>query len=184
MFSTFKTSLGYMTLATWGGEIVGLSFGHSTLGASQKSLEQFYAQGDSHLLKQAGQDSSSKTALFHEQVEQRLTRYAEGESIDLDDLPISLSGMTEFQKQVVAACRAIPWGETLSYGQLAMIVGRPDAARAVGTVMRKNRYPLIVPCHRVLASGGKLGGYSAPQGLAMKRRLLALEKIALGAANI
>jgi methylated-DNA-[protein]-cysteine S-methyltransferase len=121
------------------------------------------------------QDTSSQSGAFHQQVEERLARFADGESVDFDDLPISLTGMTVFQKRVVAACRAIPWGETVSYGQLATIVGRPGAARAVGTVMRKNRYPLIVPCHRVLASGGNLGGYSAPQGLVMKRRLLTLE---------
>lgn len=184
MISTFKTSLGYMALATWDGEIVGLSFGHPTPGAAQKSLEQFHSRGDSRLLAKALQDTSARSAASHQQVEQRLTRFADGESVEFDDLPISVTGMTDFQKQVVAACRAIPWGETLSYGQLATIVGRPGAARAVGTVMRKNRFPLIVPCHRVLASGGNLGGYSAPQGLAMKRRLLALEKIALGAAKI
>ena len=64
----------------------------------------------------------------------------------------------------------------MTYGELAETVRHPGAARAVGSVMSNNRYPLIVPCHRVLASGGRLGGYSAPQGLAMKERLLAAEQ--------
>ncbi len=75
----------------------------------------------------------------------------------------------------MAACRRIPWGQTRSYAQLAAVAGRPGAARAVGSVMAKNRVPLVVPCHRVIASSGQLGGYSAPQGLSLKRRLLAME---------
>ena len=67
-------------------------------------------------------------------------------------------------------------GLTRTYGELAAECGSPGAARAVGSVMAKNRYPLIVPCHRVLAAGGELGGYSAPDGLKMKRRLLEMER--------
>ena len=81
--------------------------------------------------------------------------------------------------RVIAACRRIPWGETRSYGDLATECGSPGAARAVGSVMAKNRYPLIVPCHRVLAAGGDIGGYSAADGLVMKRRLLAAEGLTL-----
>jgi methylated-DNA-[protein]-cysteine S-methyltransferase len=83
--------------------------------------------------------------------------------------------LSDFQRAVVGHCRRIPPGQTLTYGQLAARVGRPRAARAVGRVMATNRFPLIVPCHRVVAAGGVLGGFSAPQGLAMKKRLLAAE---------
>jgi methylated-DNA-[protein]-cysteine S-methyltransferase len=114
---------------------------------------------------------------FHEYVVELLERFAAGEEVDFADVPVNTAGMTIFQRQVVAACRAISWGETASYGQLAARVGHPGAARAVGSVMRKNCVPLIVPCHRVLGSGGALGGYSAPSGLAMKRRLLAMEQL-------
>lgn len=93
---------------------------------------------------------------------------------DLLDIPLDLCGYTKFQQAVVEACRHIPRGDTKSYGELAADVGRPRAARAVGTVMAQNRFPLIVPCHRVVAAGS-LGGFSAPEGLSLKRRLLEME---------
>jgi methylated-DNA-[protein]-cysteine S-methyltransferase len=104
-----------------------------------------------------------------------LCRFAAGEPIDFSEVPLDLDHLTPFGRSVVAACRQIRWGKVRSYGQLAAQCGSPGAARAVGTVMAKNRFPLIVPCHRVLAAGGALGGYSAPDGLEMKRRLLAME---------
>ncbi len=82
---------------------------------------------------------------------------------------------TAFQRAVIDHCRRIPRGEVLTYGQLAERAGYPRSARAVGNVMATNRVPLIVPCHRVVGAGGNLGGFSAPQGLQMKRRLLRLE---------
>jgi methylated-DNA-[protein]-cysteine S-methyltransferase len=109
----------------------------------------------------------------------RLLNYADGEPEDLRDVPLALDHLSTFQRRVVKACRAIPLGERRTYGQLAAAAGSPGAARAVGTVMATNRVPLIVPCHRVVASGGKLGGFSSPQGLAMKRRLLELETASL-----
>ena len=176
MLTDFSTDLGHMALATWDGEIVGLAFGYSRADQAIRALKSYYSESDRALLDQAMRESSSEAAFFNERVARLLKKYASGESVDFDDLPLSLVGMTNFQKQVVAACRASPWGETVSYGELAARVGHPGAARAVGTVMRKNRVPLIVPCHRVLAADGKLGGYSSPAGLAMKKRLLALEK--------
>jgi methylated-DNA-[protein]-cysteine S-methyltransferase len=176
MLTEFPTELGHMALATWDGEVVGLTFGHSRAEQAIRSLQDFHAMSGSKLLKLATEETSSEAAFFNERVAQLLKTFASGEIVDFDDIPVSMTGMTGFQKQVVATCRAIPWGETASYGELATAVGHPGAARAVGTVMRKNRVPLIVPCHRVLAAGGQLGGYSAPSGLKMKRRLLALEK--------
>jgi methylated-DNA-[protein]-cysteine S-methyltransferase len=105
-----------------------------------------------------------------------LQRFADGEPVDFTDVPLAMDHLTPFGRRVVAACRRIGWGKTRSYGELASECGASGAARAVGTVMAKNRYPLVVPCHRVLAAGGALGGYSAPDGLRMKRRLLAMER--------
>lgn len=103
--------------------------------------------------------------------------YGSGEPVSFDEFSICTLGMTPFQLRVVDACREIPFGETLSYGELAARSGSPNAARAVGTVMRKNRFPLVVPCHRVVASNG-LGGFSAPDGTKLKMRLLEIEGIA------
>lgn len=106
-----------------------------------------------------------------------LQRFGEGEPVDFSHVVLDLDHLTPFAKDVVAACRRIGWGRTRSYGELAKECGAPGAARAVGSIMAKNRFPLIVPCHRVLAAGGAIGGYSAPDGLVMKRRLLAMEVV-------
>lgn len=104
-----------------------------------------------------------------------LSDYAAGRPVDLASIPLDLADTTVFQGAVIAHCRRIPFGQTLSYGQLAQRAGSPRAARAVGNIMKSNQIPLLVPCHRVLASGGKIGGYSAPGGLSLKEQLLAME---------
>jgi methylated-DNA-[protein]-cysteine S-methyltransferase len=100
--------------------------------------------------------------------------FCKGRPVYFDRLSINDSQMTAFQRDVVNCCRRIPFGETVSYGELAAQAGYPKAARAVGSVMRKNCYPLVVPCHRVVASKG-LGGFSANNGTELKIRLLELE---------
>jgi methylated-DNA-[protein]-cysteine S-methyltransferase len=105
----------------------------------------------------------------------RLQAFTLGKRDDFRDVQLDESGLTEFQRRVLAACRKVKYGQVASYGDLAIAVGAPRAARAVGSVRRKNCVPLIVPCHRILSSGGKIGGYSCPQGVSMKKRLLALE---------
>lgn len=92
-----------------------------------------------------------------------------------DALVIDSAGWTEFQREVYRACRAIPSGQTASYGELARRVGSPGASRAVGAAMAANRLLLVIPCHRVVAADGKLRGFSAPGGLDTKRLLLDLE---------
>ncbi len=109
------------------------------------------------------------------ELRERLCRYLKGQADNFEDVVVAATWSTVFQRQVIAALRQVPCGETLSYRELAARVGRPAAARAVGQVMASNPVPLIVPCHRVLGSGGRLGGFSAPTGLDLKRRLLALE---------
>ncbi|OYW21961.1 MAG: hypothetical protein B7Z55_05195 [Planctomycetales bacterium 12-60-4] len=110
------------------------------------------------------------------ELRERLCRYFDGRAENFQDVRIAAMWSTEFQRQVIAALRAVPRGETVSYQELASRAGRPNAARAVGQVMASNPVPILVPCHRVLASGGKIGGFSAPTGLDLKRKLLALEQ--------
>jgi len=107
-----------------------------------------------------------------ESLVRRLLDFAAGTVDNFRDIRLSLDGMTPFQKRVVACCRRVGWGDVVSYGDLARRAGRPGAARAVGTIMARNRFPLIVPCHRVVGSQGELGGFSAPEGTRMKVRLL------------
>jgi methylated-DNA-[protein]-cysteine S-methyltransferase len=106
---------------------------------------------------------------------QRLQAVADGTEDDFLDVELDLCDRTIFQHAVIDHCRQILRGRVLTYGQLAARAGYPRSARAVGNVMATNRVPLIVPCHRVVGAGGNLGGFSAPQGLRMKRRLLRLE---------
>ena len=105
----------------------------------------------------------------------RIQDYCRGVCDDFLDVPIAAAWRTPFQRAVVAALRQVRYGQTTSYGELAMRAKRPRAARAVGQVMATNPVPLIVPCHRVLGAGGAIGGFSAPTGLSLKRRLLQLE---------
>jgi len=103
---------------------------------------------------------------------ERLSRYARGEPVAFPDA-LDFSAATPFQRAVWLATREIPYGQTRSYGWLAARAGRPRAARAVGQAMAANPWPIIVPCHRVVSSNGRLAGYGG--GLAMKEQLLRLE---------
>jgi methylated-DNA-[protein]-cysteine S-methyltransferase len=98
-----------------------------------------------------------------------------GEPRDLSDIALDLSGTDDFHRRVYAIARAIPPGATLTYGEVAARLGDPAAARLVGQAMGANPFPPIVPCHRVVAAGGKLGGFSAPGSVMTKRRLLGIE---------
>ena len=92
---------------------------------------------------------------------------------------IDLSTASPFHRRVLEACRTVSYGETVPYGQLARLAGNPKAARAVGAAMARNPLPLVIPCHRVIAGDGSLGGFSAEQGVDLKRKLLAMEASAV-----
>ncbi|QDU75581.1 Methylated-DNA--protein-cysteine methyltransferase [Bremerella volcania] len=106
---------------------------------------------------------------------QDIADYAAGIRIDFADVPTDLSHGTPFQQRIWEACQRIPYGEVVTYGELARLAGRPGAARAVGTAMSQNRIPLIIPCHRVISAGNKIGGFTSPQGISLKKQLLDLE---------
>ena len=107
----------------------------------------------------------------------RLTRdYWNARPVDFSDVACELPPPGGFTGQVLRACRRIAYGRTRSYGALAAQIGRPTAARAVAAVMARNPIPLVIPCHRVVYSDGRLGGFSAPGGLVLKRRMLQLEQ--------
>jgi methylated-DNA-[protein]-cysteine S-methyltransferase len=105
-------------------------------------------------------------------------RYFEGTPTDFSTVVLDLSDESELFRRIYAAARAIGWGRTTTYGALAKEIGAgPEAARAVGQAMAKNPVGLIIPCHRVLAAGSQLGGFSAPGGSSSKLRMLALEGV-------
>ena len=107
-------------------------------------------------------------------------RYFEGENVDFSGVRLDLDGQDEFFQRIYAAARRVEWGRTTTYGGLAKeLRAGPEAARDVGQAMANNPVPLIIPCHRVLAAGGKVGGFSAPGGSAAKVRMLELEGVHL-----
>jgi methylated-DNA-[protein]-cysteine S-methyltransferase len=105
----------------------------------------------------------------------RIVALLAGGADDLRDVPLDETGIDDFRRAVYAATRAVGPGETASYGAIAKAIGRPDAARAVGAALGSNPFPIVVPCHRVIASTGELTGFSAPGGVATKRRMLQVE---------
>lgn len=108
-----------------------------------------------------------------------LEGYFRGENVQFD-LPLDDSGFTQFQSEVYRLVAAIPYGHVKSYGQVAAEIGRPGAARGIGTAMARNPLPIIIPCHRVVGCAGGMTGYSAPGGIATKQDLLLMEGVLLG----
>jgi O-6-methylguanine DNA methyltransferase len=98
-----------------------------------------------------------------------------GQPTDLTDVELDMERVPEFQRRVYEAARTIPAGATLSYGEIASRLRPPGSARAVGQALGRNPFPIVVPCHRVVAARGKVGGFSAPGGVGTKLRLLAIE---------
>jgi methylated-DNA-[protein]-cysteine S-methyltransferase len=99
----------------------------------------------------------------------------DGEAVDLGFVELDLDRLPAFHRRVYEVARTIPAGATMTYGEVAARLGEPGAARAVGQALGRNPVAIVVPCHRVLAAGGKLGGFSARGGVGTKRRLLSIE---------
>ena len=114
------------------------------------------------------------------------TRYFAGEKVDFSGFPLDLEGQDDARLEIYTAARGVGWGETVTYGELAKRLGRNDweAARDVGQAMARNPVALIIPCHRVLAAGNKVGGFSAPGGSATKVAMLRLEGVSLGGSAL
>ena len=149
--SVFPSALGWMALVSRGGAIVALSFGHRGRNAAVEAVATRLPTG----VKPRPASAS---------LVRRLQAYARGRSDDFRDLRIDLGHCTAFRRRVLACCRQVGYGRTLSYGQLAAKAGVPRAARAVGNCMAANPLPLIVPCHRVTARR------RSPRGLLRPRR--------------
>ena len=108
-----------------------------------------------------------------------------GEYRDLSEIPLDMRDLPALNRHVYEIARMIAPGATLTYGAIATKMGDRTLAQAVGQALGKNPWPIIVPCHRVLAAGGKIGGFTAPTGIALKRKLLAIESVhARGAPSL
>ncbi len=170
----FKSAIGWCSLSHADGVLTGISMGQPNRQAAFEKL------------MEAGRAPVRANGIERPMVEQ-LKAYLNGQPdpksgrpIGFLDWNIDQSWMTDFQRRCVDECRRIPFGQTVSYGELAAKIGSPRGARAVGGVMRTNRTPLLIPCHRVVRSGGGLGGFTSPQGVSLKSRLLTMERELLG----
>jgi methylated-DNA-[protein]-cysteine S-methyltransferase len=168
-YVVFETNWGYFGLA---GTESALCRTHLP-GPEAKKIE-------SRLLKNCLNAQFDKT--FFKTIQRQVIDYFEGAYVNFGpEISIALDGFVGFSRKVLTACRSIKFGRTISYSGLAQKAGRPAASRAVGNVMAKNPLPLIIPCHRVIRIDGKMGGFSAPGGISLKRRMLDLEQIAIKA---
>ena len=161
---TFPTELGWVALASSGNIVYELTFAHATADAARAAIA----------TPNAGRAPSGDDKWI-KRIVAGLRAYASGKRVDFSDVQINAHALTDFGRRTILECRKIPYGKTLTYGQLAAKAGNHAAARAVGNRMAANRIPIIVPCHRVLPSGRGLGGFSATGGVEMKRLLLEME---------
>jgi len=162
VFTTFTTAWGPMGAVAEDGELIRTVLPHYQRD-DLKALLAFEHQG-------AVDDESGFGGLI-----ERCRAYFNGQSASFDDLPCRLPSEKAFGGKVLRACREIPFGETMSYSQLAREIGREDAARAVAGALGKNAIPLVIPCHRVTYADGTAGGFSAEGGVALKQRMLGME---------
>ena len=134
---------------------------------------ELYLDGERLLYHELPSARTSRAEEREHPLADRFRRYFAGERVAFDDVEVDFSWGTDFQLALAEALREVPYGETVTYGELAALAGRPSAQRAAGTFCAGNRFPLVLPCHRVVAAGG-LGGYGSLGG-EYKRRLLELE---------
>jgi methylated-DNA-[protein]-cysteine S-methyltransferase len=159
-YTAVETKFGWVML-------VGSERGLRSVSFPEPSLESALARA-----AHSSRDALADAAAFGD-LPVRLQRYFEGEAVEFTDT-LDYGEASAFQREVWEATRLIPHGNVATYGSVAARIGRPRACRAVGTALGQNAIPIVVPCHRVVASGGGLGGFGG--GLALKRSLLDLEK--------
>jgi methylated-DNA-[protein]-cysteine S-methyltransferase len=121
-----------------------------------------------------GADESAPTPLARAAIE-RITALLAGGHAELRDIPLDMSGVPPFDQQVYRAAQTVPPGSTITYGAIATMIGSPGSAREVGRALGRNPFSIVVPCHRVVAAGGRTGGFSATGGVRTKLALLATE---------
>ena len=130
------------------------------------------------LFRHGGVSSSTDQPQWVVDLIASIKAYAAGEDVDFSGVPVDLAGIDDFRLAIYDAARKLGFGETTTYGDIARRLGDVALSRAVGAALGANPIPLIVPCHRVLGSNGKAGGFSAPSGAGSKMKMLALERAA------
>ncbi|HET6221124.1 MAG TPA: methylated-DNA--[protein]-cysteine S-methyltransferase [Dongiaceae bacterium] len=165
-FTLFETAIGWCGLV-WGERgIVGVQLPEADEAKTRARLRRRFP--------------GTREAAAPPQVQRAIdgiTTLLRGEATDLSGVALDMERVPPFNRQVYEVARTIPPGATLSYGEIAARLGDPSLARDVGQALGQNPFAIIVPCHRVLAAGGKIGGFSANGGIMTKRRMLAIESV-------
>jgi methylated-DNA-[protein]-cysteine S-methyltransferase len=169
-FTLFDTAIGPCGIAWGGGGIVGVQLPEAGPAVTRVRLRRRFPDASEQPPPPAVRRAIG-----------RIGALLRGEVADLSAIELDLRDLAPFARRVYEAARAIPPGSTLSYGELADRIGAPGAARAVGQALGRNPFAIVVPCHRVLAANGRIGGFSADGGVDTKRRLLAIEGVARSA---
>ncbi len=164
-FALFDTAIGRCAIA-WGERgICGVQLPEANPSATRRRMA----------LRFPGLLESAPPAAVQRAIDRVIT-LLRGEAAELNQIELDMAHVAPFQRRVYEFARTIQSGKTLSYGEVASRIGAPGAARAVGTALRKNPFAIVVPCHRVLAAGGKPGGFTANGGVATKLRMLQIEQ--------
>ncbi len=163
-FALFEIAIGSCAIVWTERGVCGIQLPERNVRATRARLRRRFV----------GAHEAAANREMHQIIEQ-ITALVAGKPAELSDVRLDLQHVSEFCQRVYATTRRIPAGETASYGEIAARVGEPGAARAVGQALGRNPVPLIVPCHRVLAAGGKFGGFSGRGGVTTKMHLLAIE---------
>lgn len=167
-YAIFESSIGIISLVSKNRKIIALSIHPGNPYEEKKRLAALYPDGNES-------EQSFKT------IKLLLDRYLKGERVEFD-VDVDISGESPFTRKVLREVRKIPYGEVRSYGWIGKKLGYKMAARAIGQAVKRNPIPIIIPCHRVIAEGGRLGGFSS--GIEIKKRLLGLEGVFKGGERI
>ena len=165
-FALFDTPIGRCGVAWNGDAVEGVQLPEARAADTRRRLQDRFD----------GATEAVPPAAIRDAID-RIVASLRGEADDLVEVPLDLDALPSFQRRVFEVVRTIPAGETLSYGEVAAAAGSPGAARAVGQALGRNPFPIVIPCHRVLAAGGRIGGFTASGGTAVKERMLAAEGV-------
>jgi len=173
-FTLFDTPIGICSLVWQDDNVVGLRLPEASPAATRARIARRWTGAEEQAPPPAMQA-----------VIDRVLKLLAGEKIDLGDVPLDFGDSPDFHKRAYAIARTIPPGQTMTYGEIARRLGEPHESREVGQAMGRNPIAILMPCHRVLGSDGKMGGFSANGGVATKRRILEIEgAAALGAGPL
>ncbi|MDQ2958507.1 MAG: methylated-DNA--[protein]-cysteine S-methyltransferase [Actinomycetota bacterium] len=163
-FALFDTAIGYCAIAWTEAGISDVRLPEESVQHTRQALVQRY-----------GQAAEAEPPAEVETVIAGIVALLAGQPVDLTEVLLDPAGVPEFNRRVYQVTQSIRPGSTLCYGDIAVRIGVPGSARAVGRALGENPYPILVPCHRVLAADGSMHGFSAPGGIATKRRMLQIE---------